>query len=173
MSTWNRVSPVNASDNGDGGRVKKTATSGGNTTTTTYVGKLYVCEGSSWAKMIFAGGQRIAIKQVGSGSISDFHPDHLGSTSILTHASGVRKKTWLTIPMEKPIPTPAPPTSRINTPARNWTTAPASTFTKPATMTLSWGGLFQRIPLSPIPPIRRLLIAIPTYSIIPCGSLIS
>ena len=73
---------------------------------------------------------------------------------------------------DEPIPTPVPPMSRINTRERSWTTAPASTSTKPGTMTLSWGGLFQRIPLSPIPPIRRLLIAIPTYSIIPCGSLI-
>ncbi|MCA9463721.1 MAG: RHS repeat-associated core domain-containing protein [Nitrospira sp.] len=98
MSTWNRVSPVNASDNGDGGRVKKTVTSDGNTTTTTYIGKLYVCEGSSWAKMIFAGGQRIAIKQVGSGSISDFHPDHLGSTSVLTHASGAKEEDLVDYP---------------------------------------------------------------------------
>ncbi|MGE0477197.1 MAG: FG-GAP-like repeat-containing protein, partial [Nitrospirales bacterium] len=73
---------------GDGGRVKKTVGS----TMTTYIGKLYVCEGTSCAKMIFAGGQRIAIKQVNSGSTSYFHPDHLGSTSLLTNSSGVKEE---------------------------------------------------------------------------------
>ncbi len=69
---------------GDGGRVKKTV----GTATTTYIGKLYVCEGTSCAKMIFAGGSRIAMKQVTSGSTSYFHADHLGSTSVLTNGSG-------------------------------------------------------------------------------------
>ena len=97
MSTWNRVSPVNASDNGDGGRVKKTATSDGNTTTT-YIGKLYVCEGGGCAKLLYAGGQRIAIKQVSSGSISYFHPDHLGSTSVLTNGSGTKEEDLVYYP---------------------------------------------------------------------------
>ncbi|MDT3777900.1 hypothetical protein PJI16_10065 [Nitrospira sp. MA-1] len=70
---------------GDGGRVTKTV----GTQTTTYIGKLYVCGGTACAKMIFAGGQRIAIKQVGSGSTSYFHPDHLGSTSVLTNGGSV------------------------------------------------------------------------------------
>ena len=48
--------------------------------------------------MIFAGGQRIAIKQVGSGSISYCHPDHLGSTSILTNASGVKEEDLVYYP---------------------------------------------------------------------------
>ena len=48
--------------------------------------------------MIFAGGQRIAIKQVGSGSISYCHPDHLGSTSILTNASGVKEEDLVDYP---------------------------------------------------------------------------
>ena len=38
--------------------------------------------------MIFAGGKRIAMQQVTSGSISYFHADHLGSTSVLTNGSG-------------------------------------------------------------------------------------
>ncbi|MDA0739883.1 MAG: hypothetical protein O2999_08555 [Nitrospirae bacterium] len=77
---------------GDGGRVKKSD----GTTTTTYIGKLYVCEGTtpplSCVKFIFAGDQRIAMKQVGSGSTSYFHADHLGSTSVLTDATGVAEE---------------------------------------------------------------------------------
>lgn len=40
----------------------------------------------------FAGGQRIAVKQVGSGSTSYFHPDLLGSTNVLTNGSGVKEE---------------------------------------------------------------------------------
>jgi RHS repeat-associated protein len=77
---------------GDGGRVKKSD----GTNTTIYIGKLYVCEGTtpplSCVKFIFSGGQRIAIKQVSSGSTSYFHADHLGSTSVLTDANGVAEE---------------------------------------------------------------------------------
>ncbi|GJL61396.1 MAG: hypothetical protein NPIRA04_00500 [Nitrospirales bacterium] len=76
---------------GDGGRVKKTVTGGGTDKTTTYIGKLYVCDGTatplSCAKMIFAGSQRIAMKQA-NGTVDYFHPDHLGSTSVLTNNTG-------------------------------------------------------------------------------------
>ena len=73
---------------GDGGRVSKTVNDGSTSTTTIYIGKLYVCEGTSCARMIFAGGQRLAMQQVGTGSISYFHADHLGSTSVLTDGNG-------------------------------------------------------------------------------------
>ena len=77
---------------GDGGRVKKTVDDGSTVTATTYIGQLYVCEGTapplSCAKMIFAGSQRIAMVQVDTGAASYFHPDHLGSTSVLTDANG-------------------------------------------------------------------------------------
>ena len=59
---------------GDGGRVKKTVDDGTVVTETTYIGKLYVCSGPTplqCAKMIFAGGQRIASKQVTNSSSSD------------------------------------------------------------------------------------------------------
>ena len=79
---------------GDGGRVKKTVTSG--STTTTYIGKLYVCEGTSCSRLIYAGTQRIALVPMPpSGrtpSPSYFHPDHLGSTSVLTNAQGVAEE---------------------------------------------------------------------------------
>ncbi len=81
---------------GDGGRVKKTVTSGSTTTTTTYIGKLYVCEGTSCSRLIYAGNQRIALVPMPpSGrpaSPSYFHPDHLGSTSVLTNAQGVAEE---------------------------------------------------------------------------------
>ena len=81
---------------GDGGRVKKTVTSGTTTTTTTYVGKLYVCEGTSCSRLIYAGSQRIALVPVPpsgrTAAPSYFHPDHLGSTSVLTNAQGVAEE---------------------------------------------------------------------------------
>ena len=83
---------------GDGGRVQKTVTQGGSTTTTTYIGKLYVCEGTSCAKLIFAGNQRIAMMQVASGSTSYFHADHLGSTSVLTNGQGIQEQDVSYVP---------------------------------------------------------------------------
>ena len=81
---------------GDGGRVKKTVTNNGTVTATTYIGKLYVCEGTtvplSCAKMIIAGSQRIAMVQVDSGAVSYFHHDHLGSTSVLTDSTGASEQ---------------------------------------------------------------------------------
>lgn len=81
---------------GDGGRVKKTV--GGQTTV--YIGDLAVCVSPfspmNCAKLIFAGNQRIALKQAspphGNGTISYFSPDHLGSTSVLTNGSGVKEQ---------------------------------------------------------------------------------
>ena len=73
---------------GDGGRVKKTVQG----TTTVYIGQLYVCTDTACAKLIYAGAQRVAMVQVGSGSASYFHADHLGSTSVLTNASGTAEE---------------------------------------------------------------------------------
>ncbi|GJL80244.1 MAG: hypothetical protein NPINA01_32330 [Nitrospinaceae bacterium] len=69
---------------GDGGRVKKTAGSA----TTVYIGKLYVCENGACTRMIFAGGTRVAQKEVTGGAVSFYHPDHLGSTGVVTNAAG-------------------------------------------------------------------------------------
>ena len=86
---------------GDGGRVKKTVsrtsvddltdTAHTQATTTVYIGKLLVCEGTVCAKQIYAGSQRVALVQ-GSGSTSYFHPDHLGSTSVLTDGNGTAEE---------------------------------------------------------------------------------
>jgi len=69
---------------GDGGRVQKTDSTG----TTIYIGALYVCDNGSCSKMIFAGGKRVAMKEVSGGAVSYYHPDHLGSTSVVTDSSG-------------------------------------------------------------------------------------
>ena len=73
---------------GDGGRVKKTVQG----RTKVYIGQLYVCTGTACAKLIYAGAQRVAMVQVTSGSTSYFHADHLGSTSVLTNASGTAEE---------------------------------------------------------------------------------
>ncbi len=93
---------------GDGGRVKKivgptqvdnltgdettTESTTVETTTTVYIGQLYVCEGTTCAKVIYAGGQRVALVQQASGATSYFHGDHLGSTSVLTDETGAAEE---------------------------------------------------------------------------------
>jgi len=52
------------------GRVQKTDATG----TTVYLGKLYVCENGSCSKMIFAGSNRVAQKEVTGGAVSYYHP---------------------------------------------------------------------------------------------------
>jgi RHS repeat-associated protein len=63
-----------------GQRVKKNST--------IYIGKLYECTGGSCTKYIFAGSNRIAYK-VGSATYY-YHTDHLGSSSVITNASGTK-----------------------------------------------------------------------------------
>jgi RHS repeat-associated protein len=70
---------------GDGGRVKKIA----GTLTVRYIGKLYECDNATCVRYIFAGSQRIAVKQVTSGAVDYYHQDHLGSSSVITTSAGV------------------------------------------------------------------------------------
>ncbi|MBI5745736.1 MAG: RHS repeat-associated core domain-containing protein [Nitrospirae bacterium] len=79
---------------GDGGRVKKTASG----TTTIYIGKLYECVSGSCSKYIFASGQRIAIKPVGGTSINYYHTDHLGSSSVITNSAGTKVQSLAYFP---------------------------------------------------------------------------
>jgi len=67
---------------GMGNRVKKITP----TNIRTYIDKLYECEGSVCAKYIFAGDARIAFKT--ATQTYYYHPDHLGSTSIVTDSTG-------------------------------------------------------------------------------------
>jgi RHS repeat-associated protein len=62
------------------------------TTTIEYRSPYYECEKTgnvaTCVKYIWAGSWRVAMKQVGNGPIAYFHPDHLGSTSVVTNAQG-------------------------------------------------------------------------------------
>ncbi|MFA7061591.1 MAG: FG-GAP-like repeat-containing protein, partial [Pedobacter sp.] len=68
---------------GNGTRVKKTASG----FSTVYIDKLYECSnGGSCAKYIFAGETRVALKT--DSKLLYYHPDHQGSTSVVTDAAG-------------------------------------------------------------------------------------
>ena len=61
-----------------GQRVKKNST--------VYIGKLYECTSGTCTKYIFAGSNRVAMKT--GSSVYYYHTDHLGSSSVITDASG-------------------------------------------------------------------------------------
>ena len=67
---------------GDGRRAKKTAGSN----TTVYVNDLYEIINAAATKYIFAGNLRIA--KIAGSDIKYFHKDHLGSSTVMTNASG-------------------------------------------------------------------------------------
>jgi RHS repeat-associated protein len=69
---------------GGGSRAKKSGPSG----TTYYHSVLFEKQNSNLVKYIFAAGQRVAM--VKSGQVQYFHKDHLGSSSVITDASGVK-----------------------------------------------------------------------------------
>ncbi|MBI3292862.1 MAG: hypothetical protein HYZ73_08675, partial [Elusimicrobia bacterium] len=69
---------------GDGGKVKQITASG----TTAYVGDLFEQDPSGkTTKYIFAGGLRVAAK-TSTGEWFFYHPDHLGSSNVVTDATG-------------------------------------------------------------------------------------
>jgi RHS repeat-associated protein len=72
---------------GIGTRVRKKTVSGGSTTYTYYFGDHYEIRGGTEYKYIFAGNLRVA--QIAGGTVSYFHKDHLGSSTVMTDASGV------------------------------------------------------------------------------------
>jgi RHS repeat-associated protein len=71
---------------GTGERVKKRVYSGGTVTDTYYIGDHFEVKGGETIKYIFAGNLRVA--QVKGTSRSFFHKDHLGSSTVMTDASG-------------------------------------------------------------------------------------
>ncbi len=71
---------------GTGERVKKRVNSGGNVTDTYYIGDHFEVRGGETIKYIFAGNLRVA--QVKGSTRSFFHKDHLGSSTVMTDASG-------------------------------------------------------------------------------------
>jgi RHS repeat-associated protein len=70
--------------NGFGERAKKVGASG----TTIYAGKTYECTAGACTKSIYAGGQLIATVVVATGETRYYHPDHLGSTRVVTASTG-------------------------------------------------------------------------------------
>lgn len=76
-----------------GGRVKKDE--GG--TQTIYIGNIYKKVGAAVTKYYFANGERIAERDP-SGNVYYYHPDHLGSSNIVTDSSGLQKKHTLFYP---------------------------------------------------------------------------
>ncbi|MCX5720537.1 MAG: RHS repeat-associated core domain-containing protein, partial [Nitrospirae bacterium] len=73
---------------GDGGRVKKIVGS----TTTRYISKLYECDNTNCTRFIWAGSIRIATI-ASNGTINYWHGDHLGSSSVITDATGNKVQT--------------------------------------------------------------------------------
>ncbi|MHC1725322.1 MAG: RHS repeat-associated core domain-containing protein [Syntrophobacteraceae bacterium] len=74
-----------------GARVKKVSLVSGVTSTTVYIGGIYEQKDGVNLKHIFAGGRRVASRK--GSSTFYFHPDHLGSLSVVTNASGESKQT--------------------------------------------------------------------------------
>jgi RHS repeat-associated protein len=70
---------------GKGGRVKKIV----GATTTRYITKLYECDNTSCTRFIYAGSQRIATV-ASNGAVHYWHPDHLGSSSMITDSTGAK-----------------------------------------------------------------------------------
>jgi RHS repeat-associated protein len=74
---------------GNGQRVKKVNQTGQTTRTTYYFGELYEeREGSGDFIHIFAGSRRVATVPVESGCTRFYHPNHLGSASVVTKDDG-------------------------------------------------------------------------------------
>lgn len=95
MPHWNYLNKLTQSGTGlatstytydyAGARVKLTA----GTTTTYYPNKLYTVVGTTTEKDIYAGGSLIASISNKTGTTTTMiHPDHLGSTNVVSNASG-------------------------------------------------------------------------------------
>jgi RHS repeat-associated protein len=81
---------------GTGERVKKRVYSGGNVTDTYYIGDHFEVKGGVTIKYIFAGNLRVA--QVKGTTRSFFHKDHLGSSTVMTNASGAELESTEYLP---------------------------------------------------------------------------
>jgi len=87
-ATWAPLHPrpVRFIYDGDGGRVQKVTASG----TTTYIGKLWeVKPDGSAVKYIWVGATRLASKS-STGTLLFYHPNHLGSTDLVTDSQGTQ-----------------------------------------------------------------------------------
>ncbi len=89
------VGSVNFTYDGYGTRIKKYVTS----PSIVYIDKYYECISGSCTKYIYSGAQRIASKT--AGNVLYYHSDHLGSTSVVTDASGVKVEDVNYLPFGK------------------------------------------------------------------------
>jgi len=96
---------------GDNGRVKKIVGS----TTTRYISQLYECENTSCSRMIFAGSERVATL-VPSGGVHYYHPDHLGSSSVITDETGAKVQALTYYPYGATRTNNSPVTPAVNVP---------------------------------------------------------
>ncbi|NLD37296.1 MAG: hypothetical protein GX654_10550, partial [Desulfatiglans sp.] len=71
---------------GTGSRVKKIVYNGGDVTETYYIGDHFEVKGGVVTKYLFAGNLRVG--QIKGGVTSNIHKDHLGSSTVMTYASG-------------------------------------------------------------------------------------
>jgi RHS repeat-associated protein len=96
---------------GDNGRVKKIVGS----TTTRYISQLYECENTNCSRMIFAGSERVATL-VPSGGIHYYHPDHLGSSSVITDGTGATVQNLTYFPYGATRTNSSPVTPAVDVP---------------------------------------------------------
>ncbi len=92
-------------------RVKKIAGS----TTTRYISTLYECDNASCSRMVFAGGQRFATIG-GSGAVYYYHPDHLGSSSVITDGTGAKAQALTYFPFGVTSTNSSPVTPVVDVP---------------------------------------------------------
>ena len=94
VSGWTAAQTYNP----QGERVKRVESSGGVTTTTYLVGKLYDEQGTSHNDYIYLGGQRIAEVRATAETLEVFYllNDHLGSVNVVTDHTGafVQRLAW-------------------------------------------------------------------------------
>ncbi|RIK57522.1 MAG: hypothetical protein DCC63_13640 [Nitrospira sp.] len=96
---------------GDNGRVKKIV----GTTTTRYISQLYECENTSCSRMIFAGSERVATLVPGGG-VHYYHPDHLGSSSVITDGTGAKAQNLTYFPYGATRTNSSPVTPAVDVP---------------------------------------------------------
>ncbi|HZN02223.1 MAG TPA: hypothetical protein VFD06_01415, partial [Candidatus Polarisedimenticolia bacterium] len=94
VSGWTAAQTYNP----QGERVKRVESSGGVTTTTYFVGKLYDAQGTSHNDYIYLGGQRIVEIRATAETVGVFYllNDHLGSVNVVTDHTGgfVQRLAW-------------------------------------------------------------------------------
>lgn len=84
-------------------------------TTTRYISQLYECENTNCSRMIFSGPERVATL-VPSGGIHYYHPDHLGSSSVITDGTGATVQNLTYFPYGATRTNSSPVTPAVDVP---------------------------------------------------------